>query len=180
MFVASSTRTMASAKFRAAPLSEPINLLEMKRKRLAEQCADMERIVAEQRAIIEAQRKEADMSIRAANEALRKLHDEWVVEARKLGQGYSRWVENAIPLKTIIRRFCKALKVTHLDLASSRRDARTALARQAVFYWAARRTCLSLPQIGRQMGRDHTTILYGKRVYVEKRAAMGRTLRPVK
>jgi chromosomal replication initiation ATPase DnaA len=180
MFVASSTRTMASAKFRAAPLSEPINMLEMKRKRLADQCADMERIVAEQRAIIEAQRKEADMSILAANEALRKLHDEWVVEARNLGQGQSRWVENTLPLKTIIRRICKTLKVSHLDLASSRRDARTAFARQAVFYWAVRRTCLSLPQIGRQMGRDHTTVLHGKKAYVEKRAAMGRKLRPVK
>lgn len=180
MFVASSTRTMASAKFRQAPLSEPINLLEMKRKRLAEQCADMERIVAEQRAIIDAQRKEADMSILAANEALRKLHDEWALEARKLGQGQSRWRENTLPLDTIIRRICKALKVTHLNLASGRRDARTALARQAVFYWAVRRTCLSLPQIGRQMGRDHTTVLHGKRVYVEKRAAMGRKLRPVK
>jgi chromosomal replication initiation ATPase DnaA len=180
MFVASSTRTMASAKFREAPLSEPINMLEMKRKRLAEQCADMERIVAEQRAIIAAQRREADMSIRAANEALRKLHNEWAVEARKMGQGQSRWIENTLPLDTIIRRICKALKVSHLHLASSRQDRRTALARQAVFYWAVRRTCLSLPQIGRQMGRDHTTVLHGKRVYVEKRAYMGRTLRPVK
>ena len=35
-------------------------------------------------------------------------------------------------------------------------------------------------QIGRWLGgRDHTTILHGKRAYVAKRAAQGRTLRGV-
>ena len=81
----------------------------------------------------------------------------------------------------IMLRVGVALKVSRRDLLSRRRFKKAALARQAVCYWAYRRTELSLPQIARKMGgRDHTTVLHSVRAYVAKRAAQGRTLRPAR
>lgn len=81
----------------------------------------------------------------------------------------------------IIQRICRVFRVTLVDLRSTRRDARSVFARQAIYYWARRLTLFSLPQIGRLMGgRDHTTVLYGVPTYVKKRLAMGRNLRVVR
>lgn len=92
-------------------------------------------------------------------------------------KGYKRRVRVA----DIERRACRVFKVTSEALRGQRRSRHIVLARQFVMYWAARQTALSLPQIGRLMGgRDHTTILHGKNVYVEKRAFMGRILRPAR
>lgn len=78
-------------------------------------------------------------------------------------------------------RAIKLFRVTRADLRSKRRQEALSFARQFVMYWAYRRTTLSCPQIGRLLGkRDHTSILHGKGAYVEKRAAMGRTLRPAR
>lgn len=78
----------------------------------------------------------------------------------------------------IVQRICRVFRVTMIDLRSPRRDERSVLARQAVFYWARRLTMMSLPQIGRLMGgRDHTTVLYGVSAYQKKRKSMGRHLR---
>lgn len=78
----------------------------------------------------------------------------------------------------------KALKVFNLsrsELRSNRRSQDVVIAKQFVAYWAVRLTGFSLPMIGRLMGgRDHTTVLHGKRAYPEKRAKMGRYLRPAK
>lgn len=75
----------------------------------------------------------------------------------------------------------KAIKLFRIDrvqLRATRAQRSMTLARQFVMYWACRRTSLSLPQIGRLMGgRDHTTIMAGRRAYVAKRAKMGRALR---
>lgn len=80
----------------------------------------------------------------------------------------------------ILRRISKAMGLTPKEVLSDRRDKRVVLARHAVMYWCCRLSLRSLPQIGRLMNRDHTTIMHGRRVYVEKRKAMGRTLRPVR
>lgn len=77
-------------------------------------------------------------------------------------------------------RTCKLFKLTRTDLYAQCRQRQFSLARQFLMYWACRRTTLSLPQIGRLMRRDHTTILHGKAAYVEKRAKMGRYLRSVR
>lgn len=82
--------------------------------------------------------------------------------------------------EVILRRIGKAFGLTPKEVLSDRREKRIVLARQAVMYWCSRLSLRSLPQIGRLMHRDHTTIMHGRRVYVEKRAAMGRTLRPAR
>jgi len=79
----------------------------------------------------------------------------------------------------IARRICTALRITKHDLMSMRRSRELVFARQAIVYWACRRTTLSLPQIGKRLDRDHTTILHGKRAYPVKRQKMGRYLRPI-
>jgi chromosomal replication initiation ATPase DnaA len=80
----------------------------------------------------------------------------------------------------VIERACKVFGVKPSELKSARRNKRVSFARQFCFYWISRRTNLSLPQIGRRFGgKDHTTVLHGKRVYPVKRAKMGRFLREV-
>jgi chromosomal replication initiation ATPase DnaA len=78
------------------------------------------------------------------------------------------------------QRTCRLFKLSRADLYAQCHQRRFSLARQFLMYWACRRTTLSLPQIGRLMHRDHTTILHGKQAYVAKRAKMGRTLRSVR
>lgn len=82
--------------------------------------------------------------------------------------------------RRIVMRICRAFGVYPVELFSERRNHELTLPRFAVAYWTCRLTKLSLPQIGKLMGRDHTTVLYGKNAYVAKRAKMGRTLRPVR
>lgn len=82
-------------------------------------------------------------------------------------------------LATIRARVCRATGVSLNAFMSTRRHRQISFARQMFYYWAARATTKSLPEIGRFCGgRDHTTILHGARIYPEKRAAMGRYLRP--
>jgi chromosomal replication initiation ATPase DnaA len=79
----------------------------------------------------------------------------------------------------IERRASRVFGVSRKDIHSDRRHQSVVLARQFVMYWAVRLTPLSLPQIGRIMGgKDHTTVLAGRRAYPKKRAKMGRYLRP--
>jgi len=80
----------------------------------------------------------------------------------------------------IAGRICKATGILPSEILSNRLNRQVTLARQAVVYWLCRLTPLSLPQIGRIMHRDHTTIISSKEAYVAKRAKMGRTLRPVR
>lgn len=79
----------------------------------------------------------------------------------------------------IERRICRATGLSRIELRSNRRRRDIVMARQAVMYWAYRLTTCSLPEIGRILGgRDHTTCLHATRVYPQKRAAMGRYLKP--
>lgn len=87
-------------------------------------------------------------------------------------------ISNALPFSAIMARVSRATGVSKAEILSARRHRHTVLARQAVAYWAYRRTVLSLPEIGRKLGgRDHTTILSAVRNYPKKRAANGRKLR---
>lgn len=82
---------------------------------------------------------------------------------------------------SIEERALRVFKISRRELRSDRRSAHLVLARQFVIYWACRLTQLSLPQIGKLLGgRDHTTILHGKRRYPDKRAKLGRYLRAVR
>ncbi len=79
--------------------------------------------------------------------------------------------------KHIALLVCRTMRVSLTQVFGDIRSARLVVARQAIAYWACRRTNLSVAQIGRMMSRDHTTILHSKRIYVEKRAHQGRKLR---
>lgn len=85
-----------------------------------------------------------------------------------------------IPFATIVRRFCRAMGVSKAELDSPSRVRRIVFCRQAITYWARRRTNMSLPTIGYRLGGfDHTTCLWSIKTYPQKRAAQGRFVRTV-
>lgn len=146
-----------------------VNIQQLRQQRRAE--AERERLKANE--ALQAQRKIANEAIRAANEALRRLHAEWAIEDQNA----------TTPLRSsiarVMERISRATGVSIMDIVGQRKSVRIAFARQAVMYWCVRRTGKSLPQIGAALDRDHTTVIHGSRAYPKKRAAMGRTLRPV-
>lgn len=80
--------------------------------------------------------------------------------------------------RSIEARAMRVFGVTRAELNSQRRNREIIPARQFIMYWCCRVTAMSMPQIGNMMGgRDHTTVLKGRRAYVAKRAKMGRCLR---
>lgn len=88
---------------------------------------------------------------------------------------------NTGPMSVIVYRAQKLFGVTKAELSGGGRNRRVVFARQFVMYWTRRKVGLSTPQIGRRLGgRDHTTVLHGAKAYVDKRAAMKRTLRPAR
>lgn len=175
MFIASYRNTMANARPKPAPNDDVIrfDMLEAARQRKERERQARIRKEAEQRATIEAQR-----------EQIRELMDKGRQAAIRFA------IENGVEDDTgrfrhsyalIERRICKALRITRMELHSRRRHKRVTFARQAVMYWACRLTLYSTPEIGRYLGgKDHTSILAGRNRYPEKRAAMGRYLRPVR
>ena len=148
-----------------------------RRSTLLKQCAEASADLKRQKAKNEALKAEADRQIKAANLALRALHARWAEEAEREGRKQWKHVPHPMSIDEIKRRVCKALKVSHLALMSESREEKVVMAKHAVFYWAARRTGHSIAQLGRMMGKDHTTVLHGMKVYPKKRAKMGRTLR---
>lgn len=119
---------------------------------------------------------EAKMQLVEAESVRRRERNEAiaaaVAEMRAQGIRY-RHTYGRIEAKAI-----KLFKVSKTEIHSERRQRQVVFVRQFVMYWACRLTVHSLPRIGQMIGgRDHTTVLHGKRAYVEKRAAMGRTIR---
>lgn len=159
MYVAAYRNTVAGSQAILAQRKRAAEIMRQEEERQARERA--ERIEAQNAAMREA---EADLARRAEelNRELAKYHGAVI----------------RITVARIEARICKALNVSRKDVRSDRRNREIVLARQAIMYWSARRTRLSLPQIGKFMGGlDHTTVLWGKKAYVEKRAKMGRTLR---
>lgn len=165
MFVAVSTRTMANARF-APPKDEPeiIDWLALQRRK--REAAQARR--AAERDEAQRIRDELRELMRRANAAARRAR------AAPWQKGGS------IDFDTVMRRICKATGVTRMEIMSPTRGKRVAFARQAICYWAARCAGLSDCEIGRLLGRDHTTALHGRRAYPDKRAAQGRHLRPAR
>ena len=64
------------------------------------------------------------------------------------------------PMERIIRATCTVTGVTRNELLSGRRPAEFVHARHIAMYLAREYTTLSLPQIGRAMNKDHTTVHY--------------------
>lgn len=78
-------------------------------------------------------------------------------------------------IRSIIATVAEEHGVSAQDILSSIRNRKIVLARQhAIHEVKARRPGLSLPQIGRAFGRDHTTVLHSLRAWPEKAAKLGR------
>ena len=72
--------------------------------------------------------------------------------------------EQAPSIDTIKRLCVAAYGVSLIDLGSARRDRHTVDARHVAMWLARKLTAMSLPQIGRHIGkRDHTTVLHAVR-----------------
>ena len=56
---------------------------------------------------------------------------------------------------------CRLFQVKPHEIRSPRRSTGVVRARHAVFWAVAEATEMSYPEIGRRIGRDHTTVLYG-------------------
>lgn len=137
----------------------------------------MERLAEERRRRQEAERIAWDAKLReeASRKAFESHRNEVIrLVRRRPGPTYRHCYAS------IEERACRVFKVTRNELRSDRRNAHVVLARQFVMYWVCRLTELSLPQTGRFMGRDHTTVLHGRKNYIKKRAEMGRNLRSVR
>lgn len=83
-------------------------------------------------------------------------------------------------LATIMRRACKAFRVSPSELSGGGRTKNAIFARQFVAYWGSRLTGLSCAAIGKRIGgRDPATVLHNAAVYPSRREMMGRHLRKV-
>lgn len=120
-------------------------------------------------------KREAEERAEQVRLAARERADAMAAEMRGMGYRYKH------TYREIERRACLLFHVKPSEVRSNRRAQSIVFVRQFIAYWACRLTPLSLPQIGRLMGgRDHTTCLHHKRKYPDKRAKMGRYLRPAR
>ena len=68
---------------------------------------------------------------------------------------------NALPTPgLIISQVCKFYNIDEIVLRDSNKSKGTAEARQIAMYLVRKLTNLSLPDIGQEFSRDHTTVLY--------------------
>jgi len=65
--------------------------------------------------------------------------------------------------REILLEVCAEFDVSLFDILSPRRDAPTTRARMKAYYRLKNETTWSLPQIGRLMRKDHTSVLHGVR-----------------
>jgi len=140
--------------------------------------ADIERMKAEARrnARIQGLKREAADAILAA--AIHEA-DKILEKARaELDQIYEVKV-NHTSFTRIAKRICKVFGYSMDEITSSGRTRRLVFARQAICYWAARRSNLSLERIGVRLSRDHSTVLHSRDKYPKKPAEKGRYLRPL-
>jgi len=71
---------------------------------------------------------------------------------------------NALPTPSlIISQVCKFYSVDETILRSTQKNKGVAEARQAAMYLIRKLTNLSLPDIGKEFARDHSTVLYAIR-----------------
>jgi chromosomal replication initiation ATPase DnaA len=71
-------------------------------------------------------------------------------------------------IKQIIMATCREFQVTPQGIMSRQQIAILAYPRKVIYYLASTLTELPLAQIGRRMGRDHTTVLCGVRSIKKK------------
>lgn len=67
------------------------------------------------------------------------------------------------PVSAIQAAVCQHFRVSPIFMASPSRRRSVARPRQIAMYLACELTILSLPSIGRQFGRDHTTVIHARK-----------------
>ena len=85
--------------------------------------------------------------------------DHWVLILRRNALNAS--MEDGTNLYGIAKVVCQEMDVTKEDFKSARRSVNMARARQIFMYLARHKTSHSLPEIGRYVNRDHTTVIHG-------------------
>ncbi|MDR3344752.1 MAG: chromosomal replication initiator protein DnaA [Oscillospiraceae bacterium] len=66
----------------------------------------------------------------------------------------------AVTLERIVEEISRAFAGSAEDIRGKKRDAKTVMMRQAAIYCARQVTSLSMQQIGKEFGRDHSTVMY--------------------
>ncbi len=169
-----------TGSYRAQLNPDFVRRVREQRKAAAVKQANAERRAAFERACEEAAK--AAEAARAARRAEVEAAEQQLVQMAEI----ERLRIAALPIprtkfQIIEYRACRVFGVHREQLNSLRRDNTIVAARHFVMYWTLRLTAMSMPQVGRLMGgKDHTTVHHGRRSYVERRAKMGRTLRPVR
>lgn len=130
--------------------------------------------------VLELVREEVRQVMAAGNRALMELHQKWMDENTNKAPPFLVADSNRMTLAEVIRRLCKVFGVSKAELHGTRSGGKVLLCRQAIYYWAARRTGKSSTQIGKALQRDHSTVLHGMETYPRKRAQHGRTLRALR
>jgi hypothetical protein len=70
--------------------------------------------------------------------------------------------------KRIAREVCFKHGITLMELLSRRKPKPIVAARHEFFYRCRKETSMSLPQIGRRAGRDHSTVIHGIKQHERK------------
>lgn len=115
------------------------------------------------------------------NRALLALDEKWEIQLGAINKE-KEWKRVTRPMSVVevVRRICRVSGLSMEELTGRRNTVEVTFWRQAVYYWAMRRTGFSSSQIGRKLRRDHSTVLFGTSAYVKKRAEQGRTLRALR
>ena len=178
-------RVQEKRKKQAMESADKARLEEIKRKQEEMlRLMDARKRIEEEREQLRVERAAASFAM----EAQAKTHIAEIRQATKQLELIEKRIQNASVAITrsssfdaIVFRMCKVFGLTQVELVSKSRCKRVVFARQAVVYWACRRTDLSLVRIGRLIGgKDHSTVLHSKRKYPQLRAEMGRKLRPTR
>lgn len=82
-------------------------------------------------------------------------------------------VSGAPSVLSIAEVACRHLSLTLNEMLSTRRDQRLAYTRYIVIFLARKLTTLSLPNIGRKLLRDHSTIHYGSQWVADRIGSNG-------
>jgi hypothetical protein len=99
-------------------------------------------------------------------EALRdKTGKEYAEACRDLEAArWGSWLEEGRkPFSLVATEACKFFELPRRELVGRRQTKGVTLARQTVMYLARQYTGLSMPEIGRRLNRDHTTVLHAIR-----------------
>lgn len=75
------------------------------------------------------------------------------------------WKPNATDLRGLIREVAFKHNVTPAQIRSETREGHVVIARHAVFYWARHHLKLTYPAIGKQLKKDHSTVINGCKRY---------------